>query len=148
MMYQDEIQYIASHYKEGRFNTSEALRRIRPNSAGWWTATRVAAAIAVLVVISATAAIFVHENYFTPEPRTVEQQSPVAVDSNAVKVIDFEEASLPVVVDKIKEVYGVKVVNVPENAENYKLSLHYEGTAADLIETINDILGTDMEIEQ
>lgn len=148
MNYEDEIHFVTSHYKEGRFNTSEALRQIRPTAVGWWAATRIAAAVAVLVVVSATAAIFVHENYFAAEPQPVEQQQPMAVDLKAVKVIDFEDAPLPVVVEKVKEVYGVNVVNIPENAEDYKLSLHYEGNAADLIETINDILGTEMDIEQ
>ncbi len=37
--------------------------------------------------------------------------------------------------------------NIPENADDYMLSLHYEGNALDLIDTINVILGTSMEIE-
>ena len=62
-------------------------------------------------------------------------------------MIDFENATLPAVVAKIKEVYGVEVVNLPESADEYKLSLHYEGTAADLVDTINETLGTDIKVQ-
>lgn len=74
----------------------------------------------------------------------IEAISPI----QAVKIIDFECSSLPDVISEIKEVYGVEVVNLPENAEEYHLSLHYEGNAADLVATINDILGTQMIVKE
>ena len=54
----------------------------------------------------------------------------------------------PVVVDRIREVYGVEVVNLPDNADNYRLSLHYEGNPMELVETINDILDINMTIKE
>lgn len=37
------------------------------------------------------------------------------------------------------------IINVPQT--EYRLTLSYEGTAADLIQTINDLLGTDLQID-
>ena len=45
---------------------------------------------------------------------------------------------------EIEKVYGVKLGNVPD--DDIRLSLSYEGTAADLVDTINDLLGTEIEI--
>lgn len=79
---------------------------------------------------------------------------PVDIDTrpagtlSEVKVIDFENTPLPEVVERIKEVYGVDVSGVPADAAGYRLSLHYQGEADDLISVINDILGTDMKIEE
>ena len=65
-----------------------------------------------------------------------------------VRVVDFENAPLPVVVERIREVYGVEVSGLPQDADDYVLSLHYEGTPVDLVDTINDILGTEMTVEE
>ena len=51
------------------------------------------------------------------------------------------------VVEKINETYNVKVTGLPESPEEYRLSLHYEGTASDLVETINEILGTELTVK-
>ena len=81
------------------------------------------------------------------EPAVITANKPVA-PTEVVKVIDFENTALPVVISKIKEVYGVEVINVPENAETYYLSLHYEGNAVDLVLTINEILDTEMRVKE
>ncbi len=65
-----------------------------------------------------------------------------------VKVIDFENTPLPLVVAGIEEAYGVEVGNLPDNSDELRLSLHYEGHAVDLVETINSILGTQLTVEQ
>lgn len=144
-----EINYIAKHYQEGRFAVEPALRRIRPEALRRWSPVRIAAALAAAVVLSATAAVLVHNDFFMDSKPTVEQETTESVAAEAVvRVIDFEEAPLPEVVEKIKEVYGVEVAGVPENADGYVLSLHYEGSATDLLETINDILETDMTVKK
>ena len=97
--------------------------------------------------MTATAGIFVHDNYFsTSTPETELSESPSA--SEIVRVIDFEEAPLTEVVQKIKDVYGVEVTNLPTDPDQYLLSLHYEGSALDLVDTINDILDIEMTVEQ
>ena len=142
-----EIDFIAKHYRKGHFDADKALRRIKPVRRFRWTATKTIAASALIAVVGATAAIIYNTGYFNTSSEPMEQTQPViAAPETIVRVIDFEDAPLPIVVEKIKEVYGVEVIGLPANASDYKLSLHYEGTAIDLLDTINDILATDMRI--
>lgn len=144
-----EIKYIAKHYRKGLFAVEPALRRIKPIASRWWTRSRIAAACIAATILTATAAIFIQNNYFIDPPAIIEQNEQTSIPiAKIVRAIDFENAPLPIVVAKIKEVYGVNVVNLPDNAEKYTLSLHYEGSAIDLVDTINDILDTEMIIQE
>lgn len=145
-----DIDFIARRYREGRFAIEPALRRIRPAVRRWWSPVRIAAASIAVVVMGATAAILVRNAYHAELPEPTEQ-APARQEVRtyrSVSVIDFEDTPLPVVVDRIRDVYGVEVVNLPENADSLMLSLHYEGSAPDLIETVNEILDIEMRIEE
>ena len=143
-----EISFVAKHYRKGSFSVDKAWASLAIVSPSKWRRLRVAAAIVVVVVLSATAAIIY--NHYEPSAARTETENTVETPSSreVVRVIDFEEATLPVVVAKIKEVYGVEIVNLPEKADDYRLSLRYEGTAEDLLTTINDLLGTELKIEE
>ncbi|MDE7419379.1 MAG: hypothetical protein K2N35_04140 [Muribaculaceae bacterium] len=144
-----EIKYIAKHYRKGLFVVEPALKRIKPIASVWWTRSRIAAACIGATILTATAALFIHNNYFINPTTEIEQNPPSSIPAaEIVRAIDFEDAPLPIVVAKIKEVYGVDVVNLPDNADEYSLSLHYEGSAIDLLYTINDILDTEMTIQE
>lgn len=142
-----DLKFITRHYRKGLFSTGAALRRIKGSNSSWWTRTRIAAACTIAAVVTATAALFIHNQHISgiaPETTSVEQTSVPATE--IVRVIDFEEAPLTEVVGKIREVYGVDVTDLPPAPDQYTLSLHYEGSAIDLVETINDILDTDMKV--
>ena len=142
-----DLKFIARHYRKGMFAVGPALRRVKGRKAAWWTRTRIAAACAVAAIFTATAAIFVYHNNFTEaEPSVTETGQSAIPAAEIVRVIDFEQAPLTDVVARIREVYGVEVTNLPADAAQYELSLHYEGSALDLVETINDILDTDMKV--
>ncbi len=144
-----DIRYIAKHYRKGLFATDSALRRIKGVDRPWWTPAKIAAASVVVVVMGATATVLIRNSHINETPTSIEQVQPSVIPSEAVvRVIDFEETPLTVVVSEIRNIYGVEVTNLPANAAEYKLSLHYEGSAADLVETINTILDTDMEIKE
>ncbi len=144
-----EIKYIAKHYRKGLFAVEPALKRIKPIASRWWTRPRIAAACIGATILTATGALFIHNNYFINTTTNTEQNIPSSIPAaEIVRAIDFEDAPLPIVVAKIKEVYGVDVVNLPENADEYSLSLHYEGSAIDLVDTINDILDIEMTIQE
>jgi len=49
---------------------------------------------------------------------------------------------------KETEHLGSPTPPLPENAEEYRLSLHYEGNPVELVETINDILDIKMAIKE
>lgn len=141
----NELNFIARHYRKGRFSTDAGWRRLGIARAPFRRRYRVAAAIASMVVLAAAAGL-IYRGYATDDRAVQTEEVRAASPLKAVKVIDFENASLETVVAKIETVYGVKVTNLPEAKEKYSLSLHYEGTPTDLIATINDILGTRMEV--
>lgn len=144
-----DLRFITRHYREGLFSTKAALRRIKGTNSSWWTRTRIAAACTIAAVLTATAAVLIHNHRISgiePDTTLIEQADIPAAEM--VRVIDFEDAPLSDVVEKIREVYGVEVTDLPDNPDQYKLSLHYEGSALDLVDTINDILDTDMKVTE
>ena len=142
-----DIRFIARHYRKGLFAAEPALRRIKGTRSVWWTRTRIAAACTIAAILTATAAVFVHNGYFSGSNSKIENtQHPVFPAAQAVRVIDFEEAPLTEVVAKIREVYGVEVTGLPADPGQYTLSLHYEGSALDLVEPITDTLDPDMTV--
>lgn len=148
MINENDIKFVASRYRKGRFAVNKAWERLGIVHTSFWSRARIAAAVAGFVIISATAAIVYHQ-YTTSEAVRVEN-SAIQPTSPAyvVKVIDFENSPLPQVIERIREVYGVDVENLPENAAEYNLSLHYEGNAVDLVNTINEILDTEMTVKE
>lgn len=144
-----EIDFIAKYYKEGLFNADKALRQLKPKIRKAWSWPRIAAVSSVIIVLGATAALLIRNSYYSKP--TVEIENPSSTNApleSVSKVIDFDDAPLPVVIDRINSVYDVEVINIPADADEYRLSLHYEGNVLDLLEAINEILGTDLEIEK
>lgn len=144
-----EIDFIAKHYKSGIFNAEKALRKIKPSFKGANSWKRIAVAACIVVVLSATAALLIRETYYSGKQPKIEHTQPSVLPSETIsKVIDFDDTPLPIVIEQINFVYNVEIGNLPANAENYRLSLHYEGNVTDLIESINDILGINLVIEK
>ena len=144
-----DIRYGERHYRKGLFAVEPALRRVKGTKGVWWTSTRIAAACAAAAIFTATAAIFVyHSDIPETEISVPETGQPAIPAAEIVHVIDFEAAPLTEVTAKIREVYGVDVIGLPADPDQYTLSLHYEGSALDLVETINDILDTDMKVSE
>lgn len=147
------IDFIARHYRADRFNASEGWSRLGFSPTRKVARFRIAAAVAAAVVLSASAAILFHERavrYSTPQSEIVSPQRQESSNDpmNEMKVIDFENATLAEVVEKIETTYGVKIENLPDSPESFRISLHYEGTPAELIEVINDISGTHMTLNR
>jgi len=147
-MKNDEIIIaIARQYRNGAFSVKDGWKRLGIGPATWWSAKKIAAAAAIAVVISATAGIFIHKNLQKPVSAEIIPSESIE-PRYAVCVIDFEDAPLPIVLETIKETYNVEIINIPNNADTYKLTLHYEGNADDLVDTINEILGTGIAIKE
>lgn len=148
MKHDEEIDFIARHYRRGAFASGSALERIMPGRMSRLRTVRIAAAAALLIAAGTAAALLItHSSSTDRAAETVPQDAPTAV-ADDIKVIDFESTPLTVVANKIREVYGVSVRNLPDDAGDITLSLHYEGSAADLVDTINEILSTQMTIEE
>jgi len=142
------IRFVARHYRKGRFDAESAWWRLGMVPVqGVWRRFRVAAAVGGAIFLTATAAVLYHAYHPVESPSEVVAPT-VESPSEIVEIVDFENAPLPIVIQRIREVYGVEVGNIPADADAYVLSLRYEGTAADLVDTINDILGTQMTVEE
>ncbi len=140
------FEFVVKHYRSGAFKPSTVFVRV-----GRWRPWTIAASIAGAVLV---AAAMVYTTVITPqssEPTATEQveqvtaEPEVVVNTQAVKRIDFEDAPLSDVVKAIESTYGVKVTGLSPDDTN-RLTLSYEGNAADLVETINELSGTNLRV--
>ncbi len=140
----DNLEFVTRHYREGAFDYRKGLDGIiRPRS------HRAGIAAAITVAIALTASAIGLWNHYGTTPPAVdnghEETTMTAGSTEARKVkIEFNNAPLNEVVKRIETAYGVTVTNLPE--EQHNLTLSYEGTADELIDIINSLLGTKMEI--
>lgn len=152
MSFADEISFIARFYRPGAFNTLTAWRSMKTVVSFSHRRWSIVAAVTLLVAFSAAAAVLIHR-YVADTTVQAPASVPAMPDNAPGKVdgleknIDFDNAPLPAVVERIKEVYGVEVAGLPTDAQSYRLTLHYEGNAFELVETINELLDTNLAIE-
>ncbi|MBD5349179.1 MAG: DUF4974 domain-containing protein [Bacteroides sp.] len=141
------LEFIVRHYKEGCFNSKKTLRTILPVSP--YKKYLVAASVSIIVLISVYAAgYYIQFRNETPPHRAAEPQVVTPIQNVETEIFDFENASLEYIISQIEAVYNVKITNLPENIESYTLTIYYEGTPEDLIEMINEILNTEMKVEE
>lgn len=143
----EDIQFIAHYYRDDtllpgsgwkQFISSHNLSHFRRN---------VAAAAACVVVLVASASIYFISTYHevAPEEATTPVQSQTIHASEINQKIEFHDASLNEVVAEIERVYSVRVLNVP--TEEIRITISYEGTASDVVETINELFDTNLQIK-
>ena len=103
----EEITYIAKRYRKGKFSVDKGWKRLNIKPALKWNGLKIAAAVASVVVLSATAAIIYHQYELKDTTdKIVNESVRPAASLETVKIIDFENTPLPTVISKIKEVYG------------------------------------------
>lgn len=145
---EESIRFVTRHYqddtllpREGwqRFSVSHHISSLRRN---------VAAACIGAVVFAAAASIY----YFNTRPdipatvenMNVQPSETAGVPEQRIERIEFHNASLKEVVAEIERVYGVTIGNVP--SEEMSITISYEGTAQDVVETINDLLTLNLTV--
>lgn len=149
-----DIKFVTRHWRKGAFSTDKAwnrlgIGRVSTRSGFRWTKSRIAAAVAAVVVLGATAAIVIRQSAYAPAPEIeTAQESSFETRVAAVKVIEFDNAPLSDVADEIRKVYGIEVTGLPEDADSIRLSLRYEGNVRGLVESINEILDTNLKIKE
>lgn len=143
---QDSMEFVTRHYRTG---ASLPTRRFA--TVIGWRRPAIAASIAA-GVLAASAAYFV---YFkgnapseAPAAAPVEATAAPQVEAPTLRVerIEFADVPLGRVALEIESVYGVKLSPLSEAEASQRITLSYEGTAADLVATINSLLGTDITI--
>lgn len=144
----ESLKFVVNNYDDESFSKSRAWKKLMPPVA-FWNVRRIAAASIIAVVVTASAFIY-HAAKYGDTPHTVpeKQETPVAPvrGKEFATRIEFKDAPLKDVVNKIEEVYQVKIKNIPES--DVRLTLSYEGTAEELIDVINEIAGTHLKVER
>lgn len=144
-----DIRFVARHYRKGAFLVDKAWSRIGVGRRRWWSRSRIAAAVAAVVVLGATAAIVIRQYEPTPKQEIAMTGEPsFEIRMEAVKVIEFDNAPLSAVAEEIKKVYGIEVAGLPDDSDSVRLTLRYEGNVRGLIENINEILDTNLSIKE
>ncbi|MDE6390799.1 MAG: hypothetical protein K2L26_05230 [Duncaniella sp.] len=143
--FDDNISFVARHFRHGAFDTRRALTAVTGRRLGW-TPLRAAASVAIAAVLAVTATVVMRNDILpsAPGPAAEQTATPKAMQ---VKVLDFDGATLPQVADKIRETYGTELEGMPEGADSLRLTLRYEGNARDLVEAINETLGTKLKVK-
>lgn len=148
-MDEKDIKFVARHYRKGAFSADKAWSLLGIGHRGWWSRSRIAAAVAAVVVLGATAAIVIRHYQPTPKQEIATTDEP-SLESRmeAVKVIEFDNAPLSAVAEEIRKVYGIEVAGLPSDSDSLRLTLRYEGNVRGLIENINEILDTNLSIKE
>lgn len=147
--FEEECRFVVAHFKEGAFRTKElfesrvAFRNRRRIAIRWVAASLIAVTLSAAAIITYKIRS-VEPDQVTPEQCIVDK----ADNSKAMEIIhlEFNDAKLSDVIKAVEEAYGVKLTNVPD--EEIFLTLSYEGNAQDFIDTVNELLNTEIEIER
>ena len=147
---QDSIKFVASNYQRGSFSSAKAWRKVTCTNPFNWV-RKIAVAAAVCVFLAASAFLY---TTLKPSDNKTEKNTNIKIDNvmpssqttSTTARLEFINAPLEDVVKKIEETYGVKITGIPD--QNIKLTLSYEGTADDIVETINETLQISLVIEK
>ncbi len=145
----ESIDFVAKHYDAHAFSKKKAWMELVGKRNLFFKPRIAAASIAACILLAASALIY---NRITLSNRPTSPADVKTVEQPAQKTKDFSsrleftDASLKDVVKKFESVYEVRIVNVPDT--DIRLTLSYEGTAEDLISTINELEGTQMRVER
>lgn len=145
--FKKSLSFVVSHYRPGAFVPQSVFAAPRP----WWRRTAVAASVAAgVLVASALVYTYVADvNTVTPAPPAVEIAAPAPAPATAESVIrlEFTDMRLSEVVDNIERAYNVEISGMTDAEADLRLTLSYEGDAADLVTAINEILGTTLSVK-
>ena len=144
------LKFVVEHYQDDVFNRKRSWMRLGLGKGLLWSRIKIVASVALIIAISATATVLINKGYFISDHEDDDMTVPTAVLSPAdvVRTIEFDNASLPDVLDDIRIVYGVEITNVPADADQYHITLRYEGSARDLVDAINDLLDLKLIVEE
>lgn len=146
---EENIDFVARHYRQGAFDVRESLKKIKGGMERRRIYVRAAAVAAVLLVAAGASALWYKLSERAQEPEDiVAAEVTTTAGPETVRVIDLQDAPLAEVVDSVESIYGVKVGGTGTDADSVRLTLRYEGTAAEIIELINDDFDLKLYIEE
>lgn len=146
--FNESLDFVAKFYREGAF---KANLNFITHSRYSWLRRNIAAASVAAIVLAASAAIYLYLSPAIPQPSAT-QPTETTVDTPVMTAetpqrLEFDDMPLSMVVKEIEKAYNVKISGLPADSDIH-LTLSYEGNAYELIDTINQILDTNLKVEQ
>lgn len=147
---ESSLEFVVNHWSKDAFDARRDWRELGLVRLPWWRRHAAAAAICGVVLAACAALgtwVIVSESENISEEQTQPAATPVEVSADPMTVsrrIEFSDASLQEVADAVAKIYGVRLENLPSEAG--RVTLSYEGTAPDLVETLNFMLGSSIRI--
>lgn len=142
----NSLNFVVRYYRKDAFRPRRLGKILHFEPRHRFFSRRNIAAACVTTALIACAGI---GTYLYVQPDASKETPAVEVPVSTTQEIHrlkFDNAPLSEVIKEIESVYSVKLTSLPQ--EEYRLTLSYEGTAEDLIATINELLGTKIEIAQ
>ncbi len=146
-----DFQFVVHHFKEGTLLPQKGWQRFKLLHHISTFKRNIAAASIAAVVLAASASIY----YISTADSDSETSTTItnigseqSASSSEVRIakIQFQNAHLSEVVAEIERVYDVTISNLPK--EDIKVTISYEGSAEDVVETINELFDTQLTITQ
>lgn len=144
---EEDIQFVTRYYRDDTLLPARGWRLFRASHGISFFRRNIAAAAVILIVLSASASFY----FYTRNNAPSTEQPAVSVPSTTISLaetsqkIEFRNADLKKVVEEIERIYEVKITGVPER--EIKVTISYEGTAAEVIETLNELFDTELSIK-
>lgn len=144
------LRFVAEHYRQDSFDARRDWLALGLGRTSWLRRNIAAASIwGIAIAACAGIATWLLVPSDTPEPNAspthVVPATATVAPEDVNHRIEFTDATLEEVAAAVNKTYGVTLVNLPDTAQ--RLTLSYEGTATDLVETINALLGSAIRIE-
>lgn len=144
-----DIDFIADYYKDDIFSPEKGWRKFMSAIGMRRKRFGIAAALAAIITVTATAAIISYENHRN-EVDAVEciSENNDAACVEEPGILSFDHTKLTDVVEIVETKYSVEIGNIPANSDDYELTLRFDGTPSELIEAINEILGLQLTLSE
>ncbi|MBD5356037.1 MAG: DUF4974 domain-containing protein [Bacteroides sp.] len=145
---EDNIQFVARYYRDDMLLPDSGWEQFKATHSLLHSKRNIIAAAVGMAAIAATASLYFLSTFSYQEVTPTEETSTprptkTIPTSETNQKIEFHDASLKEVIIEIEKIYNVKITNVPK--EEIKITISYEGTAVDVIETINELFDTDLK---
>ncbi|MDE7346739.1 MAG: DUF4974 domain-containing protein [Muribaculaceae bacterium] len=144
--FEESIRFVARNFRNGALLPYSGWKRFRQTHRISTYRSKISAASIVAVVLAASASLYYSytTNKDTQEPVSIQISESQDIEKEKTEKIYFKDTPLKDVVVEIERVYDISIINVPQ--EEMRITISYEGTASDLIETINDLMNTSLKI--
>lgn len=150
-MKRDSIDFVARYYRKDSFNPAKSLKELEISPVRRFRWLRIAACVTGIAAVGVSAMILISRSETPRADVKAEEKNKIEAGAEKVvepeiHVIDLEDTPLAKVIETIEQTYHVAVTNRPEDRGELRLTLHFTGSADELIESINEIYDLELKV--